>query len=73
MNKIDKLIAEHCPNGVEFKELGEVCESTSNVNWPNNIGKSFKYIDLSSVDRVTHAISEVQTVDSETAPNVHRR
>jgi len=24
MNKIDKLIAELCPNGVEYKELGEV-------------------------------------------------
>ena len=25
-NKIEKLIIELCPNGVEFKELGEVCE-----------------------------------------------
>ena len=26
MSRIDKLIEELCPNGVEFKELGEVCE-----------------------------------------------
>lgn len=26
MNKIDKLINELCPDGVEWKELGEVCE-----------------------------------------------
>lgn len=26
MNEIEKLIAELCPNGVEWKELGEVCE-----------------------------------------------
>jgi hypothetical protein len=26
MNKIEKLIAELCPNGVEFKELGECCK-----------------------------------------------
>jgi type I restriction enzyme S subunit len=26
MNKIEKLIAKLCPNGVEFKKLGEVCE-----------------------------------------------
>ncbi len=26
MNKIEQLIAEHCPNGVEWKELGEVAE-----------------------------------------------
>lgn len=25
-NKIEKLIAELCPKGVEFKKLGEVCE-----------------------------------------------
>ena len=26
ISKIEKLIAELCPNGVEFKELGEVVE-----------------------------------------------
>ena len=26
MNKIEKLIAELCPNGVEWKELGKVCD-----------------------------------------------
>jgi outer membrane biosynthesis protein TonB len=26
MNKIDELIAQYCPNGVEYKKLGEVCK-----------------------------------------------
>lgn len=26
MNKIEELINKYCPRGVEFKELGEVCE-----------------------------------------------
>ena len=26
MNKIENLIKQHCPDGVEFKKLGEVCE-----------------------------------------------
>ena len=26
MNKIEKLIAELCPEGVEFRELGEISE-----------------------------------------------
>src|SRR5574344_2083501 len=26
MNKIDELIEQYCPEGVEYKELGEVCE-----------------------------------------------
>lgn len=25
MSRIDELIAEHCPNGVEFRRLGDVC------------------------------------------------
>ena len=29
MNKLEKLIAKHCPNGVEYKNLGEVCEYAS--------------------------------------------
>jgi len=27
MNRIEKLIAELCPNGVEWRKLGEVCET----------------------------------------------
>ena len=26
MNKIEELIQQYCPNGVEYKDLGEVCE-----------------------------------------------
>ena len=26
MSKIDELIKEKCPNGVEFKQLGDVCK-----------------------------------------------
>jgi hypothetical protein len=25
MNKIENLIQQHCPNGVEFKALGDIC------------------------------------------------
>ena len=27
MNRIEKLIAELCPEGVEWKKLGDVCET----------------------------------------------
>ncbi len=33
-SKIEKLIAEHCPKGVEFKKLGEVCEIADNKRKP---------------------------------------
>jgi len=33
MNKIEKLIKEFCPDGVEWKKLGEVCNiSTGKLN-----------------------------------------
>lgn len=34
MNKIEKLIFELCPKGVEFKKLGEVCEIADNKRKP---------------------------------------
>jgi len=33
-SKIEKLIAELCPNGVEFKEFGGVCEIADNKRRP---------------------------------------
>lgn len=37
MNKIEKMIQEMCPNGVEWKKLGEVCE----IKTGSNINKRF--------------------------------
>lgn len=34
MNKIEKLIKEFCPDGVEWKKLGEVCEILDNKRKP---------------------------------------
>jgi len=36
MNKIEKLISELCPDGVEFKELGGVCEFKKGKNLTKN-------------------------------------
>jgi len=36
MNKIDKLIKELCPNGVEWKELGEICKITRGKSLSKN-------------------------------------
>ena len=43
-NKIEKIIAELCPNGVEFKELGDVCviktgQSVNKIDIANNPGE----------------------------------
>mgnify|MGYP001443633322 CR=1 FL=1 len=69
MSRIDELIAELCPKGVEFREIGELLERTSNIRWQDVQGEEFQYIDLTSVDRNTHAIGHTETIDSETAPS----
>ncbi len=69
MSRIDELIAEHCPEGVEFKELGGLLERTTNIRWQDVQGDEFKYIDLTSVDRHTHVIGDTEIIDSETAPS----
>ena len=61
MSRIDTLIAELCPEGVEFSELGALLERTSNIRWQDAPGDEFKYIDLTLVDRNTHAIGHTET------------
>lgn len=69
MSRIDELITQLCPEGVEFREIGQLLERTSNVRWQDVRGEEFKYIDLTSVDRNTHAIGNTETIDGETAPS----
>ena len=54
---------------VEFKELGEVCEKTTNIKWQYNKNKSFQYIDLTSVNKKTNLVTKIKRITSETAPN----
>jgi type I restriction enzyme S subunit len=39
MNRIEKLIAELCPDGVEWKKLGEVCEFQNGFAFKSNLFK----------------------------------
>ena len=34
MGKIDELIQQYCPDGVEYKTLGEVCEFRAGWGFP---------------------------------------
>ena len=36
MNSIEELLKTHCPNGVEYKPLGEVCEYVRGVTYAKN-------------------------------------
>ena len=63
MSRLDELIQELCPNGVEYKLIGDCVHKTSNIKWATADG-SYLYIDLTSVDRDTHKITETQTIDA---------
>jgi len=69
MSRIDDLIKKLCPDGVEFRAIGKVVLKTENIRWNENHDIEFQYIDLSSVDRDTHAIAETSTITSDNAPS----
>lgn len=69
MSRIEELIAELCPKGVEFREIREVVHRTANIKWADVQDNEYRYIDLTSVDRLTHAIVNTQTITSENAPS----
>lgn len=54
---------------VEWKPLGEVCVNASNIRWSENQDQLFRYIDLSSVDRDSHKITNASEITFETAPS----
>jgi type I restriction enzyme S subunit len=69
LSRIDDLIAELCPDGVPFEAIGSLIRRGSNVKWGDQTDEEFMYIDLTSVDRVTHAISATETITSDSAPS----
>jgi type I restriction enzyme S subunit len=42
---------------------------TNNIKWNDNKGKDYTYIDLSSVNRETNKITEIQTINYDNAPS----
>lgn len=68
MNRIDTLIAELCPDGVEYRKLGEICSKAKTIRWDNPNDSRF-YIDLSSVDINTHTIGELERITAKNAPS----
>lgn len=66
----DKLLSFDNVGGqeVEWKKMSEVCQKTSKINWKLVEGE-YKYIDLSSVDRDNHKISDCTIINKENAPS----
>lgn len=69
MSRLEEYIAELCPDGVEFVALYDCVEKVNNIKWSDKKDIEYRYIDLTSVDRETHQITETQTIKSENAPS----
>jgi type I restriction enzyme S subunit len=55
---------------MDYIKLGDVLQKTNTIKWSAvPVKKEFQYIDLSSVDRATHSISETGTITADSAPS----
>lgn len=66
----DLLLSEHelAKVGFEWKTLGEVVLPTNNIKWHES-DLSYRYIDLSSVDKDSNNIGETLEITSKNAPS----
>lgn len=69
MSKLGELIQELCPDGVRFIPISKCVEKIKNIKWAGKEGQNYQYIDLTSVDRDTHQITDTQTISAENAPS----
>lgn len=69
MSRIDDLMADLCPDGVPFEALGKLVHRGTNIKWSEAKDRKFQYIDLTSVDRVTHKVMETESITRGNAPS----
>lgn len=69
MSRVEQLVKQLAPHGVEFKTIAEITGKSSNIKWANIGDEKFQYIDLASVDRVTRRIGDTATIDPGSAPS----
>ena len=69
MSQIDKLIADLCPDGVEFKRIADVSSKGSKIKWAQVGNAEYQYIDLGAVEPRTRQIGKTQTINSCNAPS----
>ena len=46
MSKLEELIAELCPDGVEYVRINDCVEKIKNIKWSDSKSLEYKYIDL---------------------------
>lgn len=73
MSHLDELIMKYCSDGVEFRALGSVANKSSSIKWSATGAETYKYIDLTSVDRVSRQIGDTAVVSAANAPSRARQ
>ena len=73
MNRIERLLAELAPDGVPYRTIQEVSSKGSSIRWAEVGDRTFRYIDLASVDRLTHRLGETEVICAENAPSRARQ
>lgn len=74
MSRIEDLIEQICPYGVAFRDVGDISTKSSSIKWADlDEDEERRYIDLSSVDRVTRKIGEVVDITAASAPSRARQ
>lgn len=73
MSRIDELVIQHSPHGVQFATVGDVTSKASNLKWAEASRGDYLYIDLSSVDRTTRRITETANITAANAPSRARQ
>ena len=69
MSKLDELLQELCPDGVEYLPIKKCIEKIGKIKWTDEGADTYQYIDLSSVDRDTHLIGDTITINKDNAPS----
>ena len=70
MSRIEELIQDLCPSGVEYEAIAELITRSEKVRWDDlDQTDELRYIDLGTVDRVTHSINDTETITKENAPS----
>ncbi|MDD3158578.1 restriction endonuclease subunit S [Anaeromusa sp.] len=69
MSKLEDLLKELCPDGVEYKAINDCVDDVKKIKWSATESEKYQYIDLTSVDRDTHLIAETQVIDKNNAPS----
>ena len=68
MSRLRELMAELCPDGVEYQPIKDCVESVEKIQWKLT-DETYRYIDLSSVDRDDHMIGETIEISGDNAPS----